>query len=445
MKLTVQAGGSINGEVRVPGDKSISHRCVMLGSLAEGVTEVTGFLNGADVLATRRAFASMGVRIERTSEGALHIHGVGLQGLTPPKQALDLGNSGTAMRLMMGLLSAQNFGSVLIGDESLSVRPMNRVADPLRDMGAKIATQNGRAPLEISPAKSLTGLRYQLPVASAQVKSAILLAGLYASGQTQVIEPAVTRDHTERMLTGFGYEVSQLDNVISVHGGGQLTAMSIEVPADISSAAFFIVAALIAQDSCVVLKHTGVNDTRDGVVSILKLMGANIELQNQRVIGGESVADIVVKTSDLQGVDIPHHLVPLAIDEFPAIAIAAACAQGVTRVSGAEELRVKECDRITATVNNLRAFGVVADEIEDGMVITGKGTGKSNAGVASDEIFSAAIVESYDDHRIAMAASLAALRANGTVIVQNAQNVETSFPNYVELMNLVGLRVEQSV
>ncbi len=439
MELVVQAGGSLQGRVRVPGDKSISHRCIMLGSLAEGITEVTGFLNGADAMATRRAFEAMGVNIEEHSDGTLSIHGAGLHGLTAPSDAIDLGNSGTAMRLMMGLMSAQKFDSTLVGDTSLSVRPMNRVADPLSQMGAAIDTQHGCAPLQISATKPLIGINYVLPIASAQVKSAILLAGLYAQGETRVTEPAVTRDHTERMLKGFGYEVNQNDGVISLLGGGKLTATAIDVPADISSAAFFMVGALIAPNSEVVLKHTGVNATRDGIISILKLMGANIRLTNQRLVGGEPVADIEVNHSHLSGVDVPTDLVPLAIDEFPAIAIAAACAEGVTRISGAEELRVKECDRITATVNNLRALGVEVDELKDGMVIYGKG----HHSLAHVPVFSAATVESYDDHRIAMAASLAGLRSSGEVLVNDTQNVDTSFPNYVELMNVVGLNIEQ--
>ncbi|MFT5275694.1 MAG: 3-phosphoshikimate 1-carboxyvinyltransferase [Saprospiraceae bacterium] len=438
MKLQVESGGCLNGALRVPGDKSISHRCIMLASLANGVTEVSGFLNGADALATRSAFEQMGVRIDDSEGNGLTIYGVGIDGLIAPERPLDLGNSGTAMRLMMGLMCGQIFNSEMTGDDSLSSRPMGRVARPLALMGANIQTQNGCAPLKIIGGTQLNGIEYTLPMASAQVKSAVLLAGLYSAGVTRVIEPAVTRDHTERMLRGFGYEVEQNGGEISLRGGGTLTAMSIDVPADISSAAFFLVGASIAVNSQLKLQHTGVNPTRDGVISILKLMGANIELLNERVIGGEPLADIQVTTADLKGIKIPEALVPLAIDEFPAIAIAAACAEGVTVISGAEELRVKECDRISATVANLKAMGITVTETKDGMVIEGKGvTGDFKA-----PIFSQTELNSVDDHRIAMAGCLAGLRSHGTITVLDADNVNTSFPNFVELMSGAGMHIQ---
>ncbi len=439
MKLVVNRGGSLRGALRVPGDKSISHRCIMLGSLAHGVTEVTGFLTGADALATRSAFEAMGVKIDDDGANGLTIYGVGRNGLKAPKHDLDLGNSATAMRLMMGLMAGQAFDSRLTGDASLNSRPMRRVSTPLSKMGAKIRTNHGCAPLDIEAVVDLNAINYQMPMASAQVKSAILLAGLYANGKTTVTEPAITRDHTERMLRGFGYEVIQNGDQVSLHGGGVLSATSIDVPADISSAAFFIVGGLIAKNSEITLKHTGVNTTRDGVISILKKMGADIVSLKQRTVGGEPVADIVVKTSDLVGIEVPKNLVPLAIDEFPAIAIAAACALGTTVISGAEELRVKECDRITATVTNLRAMGIEVEETADGMVIKGKGV----KGEHNTALFSEANLNSFGDHRIAMAGTLAGLRSAGETCILDTQNVATSFPNYVDLMSTAGLNISQ--
>ena len=362
----------ISGSLRVPGDKSISHRSVIFGSLADGVSNIEGLLEGEDVLATLAAFRAMGVNADGPANGGLRIEGVGIDGLRAADGDLDMGNSGTAMRLMCGLLSAQAFPSVLVGDESLSGRPMRRVVDPLIQMGAECTVEeDGTPPIRIAPAKVLQGLEYNMPVASAQVKSALLLAGLYANGTTTVIEPAPTRDHTERMLQAYGYPVERNDNRISLHGGDRLTACDIAVPADISSAAFFLVLGSIVPNAELLLEHVGINPTRTGILQILKHMGADIELQNQRDVGGEPVADIRIRYSGLKGIDIEPEWVPLAIDEFPVLCIAAACAEGTTRVRGAEELRHKESDRISAMVLGLRAIGIAVDEHEDGMDIHG--------------------------------------------------------------------------
>lgn len=429
------------GVTRVPGDKSISHRSVMLGSLANGMTEVSGFLCGEDALATMNAFRAMGVKIEHQGE-QLRIHGVGRTGLSAPQTALDLGNSGTAMRLMMGLLSGQAFNVTLTGDASLRSRPMKRIADPLALMGVDIAMSAGRAPLSIlneaRKGQSITPVHYHLPMASAQVKSAILLAGLYANGRTCVTEPAPTRDHTERMLRGFGYEVETQDNCICLSGGGELQAAQIDVPADISSAAFFMVAATIAQGSEIRLSHVGINPTRTGIIHILRAMGADIVFENQRDVSGEPVADILVRSAPLHGIDISEVWVPLAIDEIPVIAIAAACAGGVTRLSGAEELRVKESDRIMAIVSALKTMGIDAQETPDGFVIKGR------AGSSEAAVFKGASVESFDDHRIAMACAVASLRAEAPISIKECENVATSFPGFVEMSNRLGMNIEVS-
>ncbi len=368
--FTVNPGGRLQGRLRVPGDKSISHRAIMLGSIAEGVTEVRGFLEGEDSLATLAAFRAMEVKIEGPQQGRVTIHGVGLHGLKTPSGPLDLGNSGTSMRLLSGLLAGQSFDSVLVGDESLSRRPMKRVTEPLARMGARIeATAQGTAPLKIHGGQQLSGIDYVMPVASAQVKSSLLLAGLYAEGRTCVTEPAPTRDHTERMLTGFGYAVDRQASKICLSGNGKLKAAAIDVPADISSAAFFMVGASIAPGSDLTLEHVGINPTRIGVITVLKLMGADIELLNAREAGGEPVADIRVRHSRLRGIEIPLAQVPLAIDEFPALFIAAACAEGKTVLRGAEELRVKESDRIQVMADGLRVLGIHARPTPDGIII----------------------------------------------------------------------------
>lgn len=424
-------GGSVSGRVRVPGDKSISHRSIMLGSLAEGVTEVEGFLEGEDALATLQAFRDMGVVIEGPHHGRLTIHGVGLNGLKSAPGPIYLGNSGTSMRLLAGLLAAQSFDSTLTGDASLSRRPMGRVAEPLRAMGAVIETAaEGRPPLKIKGGQTLNGVTYEMPIASAQVKSSLLLAGLYGQGTTTVIEPAPTRDHTERMLRGFGHPVTVDGAKVSVKSGSGLTAARIEVPADISSAAFFMVAASIAEGSDLVLEHVGINPTRTGVIDILRLMGADITLQNQREAGGEPVADVRVRSASLKGIEIPEALVPLAIDEFPVIFVAAACAQGRTVLRGAQELRVKESDRIQAMADGLLTLGISVEPTPDGIIIDG---GQIGGGV----------VNAQGDHRIAMAFSVAALRAAAPIQIHDCANVATSFPNFLALSAQVGMRVAQ--
>ena len=421
-------GNSVKGVIRVPGDKSISHRSIILASIAEGTSQVSGFLQGEDSLNTIKAFQQMGVSIERNQD-QVRVIGAGLHGLNEPDADLDMGNSGTAMRLLLGLLAGQAFDSRLIGDSSLSSRPMQRVIQPLQMMGALIESEpGGRAPLQVRGNNELHAINYDMPVASAQVKSCLLLAGLYANGETVVREPAPTRDHSERMLRGFGCELTSHQSEIRIRGAQVLAARNVEVPADISSAAFFMVAASIADGSEITLQHVGVNPTRTGVIDILKLMGAKIELINQRDIGGEPVADIRVKSAKLKGIDIPLHLVPLAIDEFPVLFIAAACADGTTRLSGAEELRVKESDRIQVMADGLVRLGIEAQTHTDGIIIQGG-------------ILAGGEVESHGDHRIAMAFSVASLRANDEIHIKDCTNVNTSFPGYVELAQKAGIRI----
>ena len=429
MEFKLLPGGAITGEARVPGDKSISHRSIMLGALAEGSTHISGFLEGEDALATVAAFRAMGVEIEGPEAGRAVVHGVGLKGLKAPAQPLDLGNSGTSIRLLSGLLAGQSFDSELTGDSSLCGRPMGRVTDPLHLMGAEIRTApGGTPPLHITGGRPLAGIHYDLPMASAQVKSCVLLAGLYAQGKTAVTEPAPTRDHTERMLRGFGYEVANEQGVISLEGGGSLQATSIDVPADISSAAFFLVAASIAPGSDLLLTHVGVNPTRIGVINILRLMGADITLRNEREVGGEPVADLRVRYAPLSGIEIPADQVPLAIDEFPALFIAAACARGRTVLRGAEELRVKESDRIAAMAEGLTTLGIGNEVLPDGIVIEG---GIPGGGV----------IRTFHDHRIAMAFAIAALRAEGEIRVLDCDHVATSFPGFDALARGLGLQI----
>ena len=431
MSLTykIEPGGVLKGRIRVPGDKSISHRAIMLGSIAEGVSRITGFLEGEDAIATMNVFRALGVRIEGPSQGNVTVRGVGPRGLKAPRQALDCGNAGTAMRLLAGLLAGQSFDCELTGDASLRSRPMERVAEPLNGMGARIETaEGGRPPLKIHGERKLTGISYRLPVASAQVKSALLLAGLYAEGRTCVTEPAPTRDHTERMLQAFGCAVEKKGGTVCVGGGTALRATDIEVPADVSSAAFFMVGALISPGSDLTLEHIGVNPTRAGVIEILRLMGADLQVLNERTAGGEPVADIRVRGTELRGVKVPRELVPLAIDEFPVLFIAAANAKGETVVTGAEELRVKESDRIQVMANGLRALGVRAEPTPDGMRIDG---GPYRGGE----------VNSHGDHRVAMAFAMAALRAGGPITVFDCANVATSFPGFVELARSAGLKI----
>ncbi len=426
----IEPGGALSGNVRVPGDKSISHRSIMLGSIAEGVTEITGFLEGEDTLATMNALREMGVLIDGPTQGKVLVHGVGLRGMKAPKKVLDCGNSGTTIRLLCGLLAGQSFNCELTGDDSLRKRPMERITAPLRKMGADIATaDNGTPPLKLRGVSELHGIHYVMPVASAQVKSALLLAGLYASGLTCVTEPAPTRDHTERMLQGFGYVVERDGNKICVNGGGKLKATDIEVPADISSAAFFMVGASIAPGSDITLTHVGVNPTRAGVIEILRLMGADITLLNQRNAAGEKVADVRVRHSPLKGVVIPRGLVPLAIDEFPVLFVAAASAEGETVLTGAEELRVKESDRIAVMAKGLQKLGIKAQPAPDGIRIRGGA-------------YSGGEIESHADHRVVMAFAIAALRAAGPITIRDCANVATSFPGFVALAQSAGLRIQ---
>jgi 3-phosphoshikimate 1-carboxyvinyltransferase len=430
----VAPGGSLSGSIRVPGDKSISHRSIMLGALADGVTHVTGFLEGADAISTMNVFRALGVKIEGPESGRVVVHGVGRDGLRPSATPLDCGNAGTAMRLLIGLLSGQGFESTLIGDESLTNRPMRRVTDPLAQMGAKFETRDGKPPVRIHAASGLKGIDYQMPMASAQVKSAVLLAGLYAQGETSVSEPAPTRDHTERMLAGFGVQLVRDGATVSLQGGQRLKATDIDVPADISSAAFFLVGASIAQGSDLLLEHVGINPTRTGILDILKLMGADIELLNAREVGGEPVADLRVRSAPLRGIEVPRDLVPLAIDEFPVLFVAAACASGRTVVTGAEELRVKESDRIAVMADGLKALGISALPTPDGMIIEGRhGPGP---------VFSGGQIDSHGDHRIAMAFAMASLRASASVLIRDTLNVATSFPGFDRLAARAGLQIE---
>ncbi|MBF8268864.1 MAG: aroA [Gammaproteobacteria bacterium] len=425
----VKGAGPLQGHLRIPGDKSISHRALMLAAIAEGSTHVSGFLDGADTLATMQALQAMGVVVDRHGPHELTVHGVGLHGLQPPAGALYLGNSGTSVRLLSGLLAGQKFDTELTGDASLSRRPMRRVVEPLRQMQADIeCTEAGTLPIHIRGGRQLTGITYTMPVASAQLKSALLLAGLYASGRTCVIEPAATRDHTERMLTHFGCRIEQADKQICL-SSQKLMARDIEVPADISSATFFLVAAAITAGSDLYLEKIGVNPTRHAVLEILQAMGADITLHNQQIRSGEPVADIRVRSGKLQGIAIPESLVPIAIDEFPAILIAAACASGTTRLSGAAELRVKESDRIQALASGLQALGIQVQTSTDGMLVEG---GKLSGGV----------VDSCTDHRIAMAFTVAGLVAAGPVTVQDCVNVNTSFPGFIDLLRQVGCAIE---
>ena len=433
LNYLVNPGCGLKGEIRVPGDKSISHRSIIIGALAEGVTEVVNLLEGEDVLSTVKAMRALGVRIEAPKEGFLQIHGVGFNGLQSPKAPLDLGNSGTSMRLLSGVLAAQNFDSQLFGDDSLMARPMGRIIHPLNLMGASLRGENGDyPPILITGNQTLTGIQYDMPVASAQVKSALLLAGLFIDGEVTVREPGPTRDHTERMLEGFGYSISKESNKISLSGGGTLVGRSIEVPADLSSAAFFLVGAAITPNSDILLKHVGINPTRTGILKILELMGADFQILNQREVSGEPVGDIRIRYSKLRGIEIPSDLVPLAIDEFPVIFIAAACAEGSTKLSGAAELRVKESDRIASMAVGLDVLGVKNKVMDDGIVISGG-------------VIKGGKVNSFDDHRIAMAFVIAGLAATGPIEISNCENIATSFPNFCEASRKMGLDIDMKV
>ena len=426
----VEPSPAIAGRLRVPGDKSISHRAVMFGAIASGTTHVTGFLEGEDCLSTMKAVARLGVSVHRPAPGEVRVEGVGLRGLRAPDGVLDMGNAGTAMRLFMGLMAAQSFDTELIGDSSLMRRPMERVAKPLRAMGARIETQDGRPPVRIHGGAALHGIHYDMPVASAQVKSAVLLAGLYAQGETTVVEPAVTRDHTERMLQSFGVDVRARGGTVTVRPPAGLEATHIAVPGDFSSAAFFIVAACIGAREPVVIEGVGVNPTRTGLLEMLALMGADLRLVNHRSAGAEPVADIEIRPAQLRGARIPDRLVPLAIDEFPAFFIAAACAEGETLVTGAEELRVKESDRISVMARGLDAVGVRNEVLPDGLRIQGGPIGGGT-------------VDSHGDHRIAMSFAIASLRATARIEIRDVANVATSFPGFADLARSAGLKLHE--
>jgi len=426
----------VSGTAAVPGDKSISHRALMLSGIAEGTSEVTGFLAGEDCLASLTGMRALGVKIERRSATHVLIHGVGLHGLRGADRALDMGNAGTAMRLFTGLLSAQPFDSQLIGDVSLMKRPMERVAKPLRAMGADVRTRNGTPPVDISGSRKLHGIDYHMPVASAQVKSAVLLAALYADGATTVTSPAICRDHSERMLASCGVRVDIDGLRATLHPPMALAAQRLNVPGDFSSAAFFVVAGLLgATDEGLLIRNVGLNPTRTGLLDILRSMGGDIEILNARDSGAEPVADLRVRASALRGVEVAATLVPLAIDELPVLFIAAACATGETRVTGAEELRVKESDRIAAMSAGLASLGVAHSVLPDGMQIEGRGTGHA---------FSGGEIDSRGDHRIAMSFSVASLRAAGSIVIRDVANVATSFPGFVDLARAVGLDVRES-
>jgi 3-phosphoshikimate 1-carboxyvinyltransferase len=432
-RYRIRPGGSIQGTHAVPGDKSISHRALMLGALAEGDTHISGFLAGEDCLATARALQELGVHIEGPLDTHVLVRGVGAHGLAAPRSPLDMGNAGTAMRLMMGLLAPQKFDATLIGDESLMRRPMERVAVPLQMMGARIHTHQGRPPVEIRGTPHLRGIHYRLPVASAQVKSAILLAGLAASGRTHVTEPAPSRDHTERMLGAFGVQLSHEGRSIAMEGGQTLHGTRVAVPADFSSAAFFLVAGCLAAARPLTLTNVGVNPTRTGLLELLRRMGADIRLHPHAVPGGptrEPVADIEVHRSALHGITVPEALIPTSIDEFPVFFIAAACASGETLVRGALELRVKESDRLAAMAAGLGQLGVEHQLLPDGLWIRGA------------EALTGGTIDSCGDHRVAMAFAVAALRARTPIEIRDVANVATSFPGFVATARAAGLGVE---
>ena len=420
-------GRPLQGSLVIPGDKSVSHRAVMFAALADGTSTIDGFLEGEDTRATARIFSQMGARMETPSPSRRVVHGVGIDGLQAPQGELDCGNAGTGMRLIAGVLAGQAFDSVLIGDESLSRRPMRRVTGPLAQMGARIDTQaDGTPPLHVHGGQPLKGIAFASPVASAQVKSAVLLAGLYADGETSVVEPHPTRDYTERMLAAFGVEIEYSPGKARLRGGQRLRATDIVVPADFSSAAFFLVAASIIPGSELRLQQVGLNPRRTGLLHALRLMGADITEENPAEQGGEPVADLLVRHAPLKGARIPEALVPDMIDEFPALFVAAAAAEGQTVVTGAAELRVKESDRLAAMATGLRTLGVQVDETEDGATIHG------------GAVLGSGTIESHGDHRIAMAFAIAGQLTDGEVRIKDVANVATSFPGFDSLAGGAG-------
>jgi 3-phosphoshikimate 1-carboxyvinyltransferase len=419
-------GGRAAGEVRVPGDKSISHRAALLGAIARGTTEVRGFLESADCTATLGALSSMGVRHERLGPGHFIVHGVGMHGLRAPSQALDLGNSGTSMRLLAGLLAGQSFEATLVGDASLMQRPMERVAEPLRRMGAAVQTREGRPPITVSGPRPLVGRDHRLELPSAQVKSALLLAGLYATGRTRVQEPGLSRDHTERMLGAFGVPVEREANAVSIPGGTSLQATEVRIPGDFSSAAFFIAAGVIAGTDVLVIRDVGINPTRTALLDVLRLMGADIRVHARGAAGDEPRADIEVRPGRLRGVEVPPAAVPVAMDELPILFAVAAVAEGETVVTGASELRVKESDRLAAMSAGLAGLGVAVEPSPDGLRIHG---GRVRGGA----------VDSRGDHRVAMAFAILGARAESQVHIRDVQNVATSFPGFAAAARATGL------
>ncbi len=421
---------SLQGDITVPGNKSISHRAIMLGAIAKGSTTVNSFLDGGDCLATVDAFEAMGVRIEKNDDSSVIIHGVGKYGLQKPTEPINCGNSATTMRLLAGTLAAQSFDSELTGDDSLLKRPMERIRRPLVQMGADVITQGGPPPLIIHGNQPLQGICYEMPEASAQVKSCLLLAGMYAAGETQIIEPSLTRDHTERMLASFSYPVRQSGNAIIINAAYECQGTHIIVPGDMSSAAFFIVAATLIPNSELFIRNVGINPTRTGLLHILKRMGANITISNRRQYGEEPVADLHVRHAPLHGIDIPESIVPSAIDEFPVLFIAAACATGQTLLHGAKELRLKESDRIGAMADGLSCLGIEAKALSDGIFIRG---GTVQGGV----------VDSRHDHRIAMAFAIAGAVATAPVTIKHCNNVATSFPSFVATANHINLLIRE--
>jgi 3-phosphoshikimate 1-carboxyvinyltransferase len=427
--LSHRATGPLGGEVVVPGDKSVSHRALMFGAIAEGVTHIRGFLEGEDTRATAAILGKLGVRFETPSPGERVVHGVGLHGLRGSTEVLDCGNAGTGMRLLAGLLAGQAFDATLVGDESLSRRPMRRVTDPLAAMGASIDTDDGKPPLRIHGGARLRGMTYRPPVASAQIKSALLLAGLYADGANEVIEPHPTRDYTESMLKAFGWPIEFSPGRARLEGGHTLRAVDVDVPADFSSAAFFIVAACVVPGSAVRLVGVGLNPRRTGLLAALRLMGADITVERERSSGGETIGDLVVRHAPLHGVELPLDVVPDMIDEFPALFVAAAVAEGTTTIRGAAELRVKESDRIASMAHGLQACGVSIEELPDGAIIHG-------GGIAGGSI------DSHGDHRIAMSFAIAGLVASGPIAIGDCANVATSFPGFMELANGAGFQLE---
>lgn len=436
--LSLAAAGALTGTITVPGDKSISHRAIMLGALAVGETRISGLLEGEDVLATAAAMRAMGAGIERRQDGEWRVHGVGVGGLLQPARALDMGNSGTSTRLLMGLLASHPITATFVGDASLSGRPMGRVITPLSLMGAAITATPGAGgrqtlPLTITGLCPAVALEYRLPVASAQVKSAVLLAGLNTPGNTVVIEPVATRDHSERMLAGFGaqltVEPTPEGRIITIAGEAELRPQTIVVPGDPSSAAFPMVAALIVPGSDIIIRNVGINPTRAGLIRVLQAMGGQIDLRNERSVGGEPVADLRVRHSSLTGIEVPPDGAPSMIDEYPILFVAAACAQGRTVMRGLEELRVKESDRIAVMAQGLTACGVAATELEDGLIIDGRG---------GDKVPGGATVAARLDHRIAMSFAVLGLNAQAPVTVDDARPIATSFPDFVAMMAQLG-------